>query len=557
MASPDLYEALATNLSDISKAKAEAEAAVIQTRQLSEQMVAAKTAKDQFIPGTGKTAAGMAVESLGNLEAQNLKQKVAAAADFENLSIVLGQDLASLAHQQRQLTAKIQQDSSVSLFDDPLTAIANAFTLPWDEQALAGLTQKIDVTNKAMNSVNQHVQNSAQTAEAIKTRVTEASIASESAAIANFFSERAASAKLEAIKTNADAVNHVLTLDSKASEVMLRRSQLRDQEEARAQRAEQHKAAMAQYDRAAAKAKSEEDVDAYVFSRVNAALLKEGKNPIDATRYKVLKGTSAQFIDQMFKKGIELEIQGPAGYTHGDNIEERFAWQNAVGWQPDSQKPAQLTVMEWQGVSLSNGKELGGTDKNRASILANQQFNKRWNDEQGNIVEGSPFRAPSPVVYARNSNIIKNPIWQKYVQPTLNEGNAYSPLSEGTVLNAAAAAVVNGDVKSTEAAAFVAHVFQEAANINNTLNEFKKITGREQTKYGYRARSGYLFGKESVDLADQVGAQVALQGAVVAKFGLPGLGTMQNGKQTYSIPTGQPDVVYEAYRKANEELGIK
>ena len=75
----------------------------------------------------------------------------------ENLMVMLGQDIRQQTMQSRELSAKIAQDSAVSLFDDPLTAIANAFTLPWDQQALEGVNTQIAATQKAMTNLHTHM----------------------------------------------------------------------------------------------------------------------------------------------------------------------------------------------------------------------------------------------------------------------------------------------------------------------------------------------------------------------------------------------------------------
>ena len=587
MANAELYEVLGQNFRDIETQKAEAEAAVIQTRQLSERLVAAQSSKDQFIGGTTKTGESLRVENLGRLEAQSRAQKAYQAANAEELSIVLGQDLAQLAMQSRQLTAKIQKDAAVSIFDDPLTAIANAFTLPWDEQALEGVTQKIDVTKKAMNAVDNHVQNAAQTAEAVRTKVTDASIASEATALANYFTEKAAAAELVAIETNAKATERVLNLNAKGADVLMKVTQLQDADEARAQRREQHTAHMKQVNAQLEKIADEKLADEYKFKRINAVLALEGKNQLEPTRYKLMKGTSAKYLDTLLQKGIELEVSGRDNFSHGPTISDRFDYQDVIGWKPNPDLPAQEKVMSMQYVARSNAAESAGKDKANIDRVAEQQFAQAWKNEQNNIMEGSAFRAPATIVFAQNSDIVRNPIWQKYIKPTLTVESAKKPLSENLVIEAASTAVAQNVVTSAQAAAFIAQVFQQAVHVNNTVNEFEKIAGRKQTKYGFRAQTGYLYGKDTVDLTDPVSAQAVLQGAAIARGILSAVGANNDATRDYSIQTGrfdasgldmqqgggnpnvqippmprmgvnvnggQPDVTSEEYRRSNQVI---
>ncbi len=541
----ELYAALAASIEETAEAKATAKAELIQTRQLSEQLVAASQAKNQFIPGTSKTAESLRVERLGELEAQRKKQAIAEAADFDNLQIILGQDLAKLANEQRTITAKIAKDSSVSLFDDPLTALANAFTLPWDEQALAGVTQKIDVTTKAMNSINNHVQNSAQTVEAVKTKVTEASIASETEALANMFSVKAINAKLDAIKNNSAAVDRVLQFGRYETEQLFRTVQAHDNEEARQQRREQHAKSMellklqqASAARAEKKFAEEEDHNKRIVGLVNSALLASGKNPIDLNTVKLLPKDK---IEKLIEVGMRLQTSPVGTFSFGDTVQERFDNSQALGWIPNEKLPAQQIVMEMQLKARSNAAETAGKDKAAIENQTEANFAKDWVDGQKNIREGSPFKAPAPILFARNSDIIKHPIWQKYVTPTLNESNARLPLNEKVVSLAAADAVAAGEISSTEAAVFLSNVFKQAVIVNNTVNEFPKIAGRAQTMYGMRADTG-MFGKETVDMTDPVQANLVIQSINIRRFGLvrAKLGTGKFSGPVTNPPVSQP-----------------
>ena len=127
-------------------------------RQASEQMVAASTG-DTFIPGTGgETAASLLARRQGELQAQGIVQRVNAATNTEAMLVSLGQDLQKFTQQRQQLDQKIATDSAVSLWDDPLTALANAFTLPWDEQARDAVDKQVKDTENGIAAINSSMQ---------------------------------------------------------------------------------------------------------------------------------------------------------------------------------------------------------------------------------------------------------------------------------------------------------------------------------------------------------------------------------------------------------------
>lgn len=497
--------------------------------ELSEAMVRQTQERDQFIPGTTETPESLLVKRQGQLEAQRQAQRVAQAADWENTAVILARDISTLAMQKRDLTAKIQQDASVSLFDDPLTAIANAFTLPWDQQALDATSQKLDAAASDMQKINAHVQQSAQTAEKIATQVTAESIASTSAAIANLFKTKEISARIDAAKQGAEGIQKLLAMDAAQADALIKITQERDREEARAQRNKVFELQVQEFNRKLKKDVAAEEGEEAMFRLANAALINDGKSPLSRDAFNITKRSSAAFIDQLVLKGLRIEMEGPQNATHGSSIQERFNWQGAINWQPKT--PQQERVMLWQKNAREAGAVTGaaGTGKDKqliAAAAAETTFKTTWDQEQRVIQEGSPFKAPAWEVIAKNSpSITSNPIWKKYIEPRLaaDPNSMKSSINEAAVVESAAAAVLNKEVTSAQAAKFVKHIFDTAVNTNNRVHEFNKIANREQTKYGVSLGFGTApiqLVKKVYDLTDPVQVEAAIQAKVVTELGL-------------------------------------
>ena len=487
----------------------------------SRAMVAAASSQQQFIPGTSETVLTLQTKQLAELEAQQRANKVAKAADWENLSILLGQDVAALAHQQRGQAQKLAEDKAVSLWQDPGHALLNAFTIPWDEQALEGTQQQLESTQKSMAAVNAHVQQSAKTAEAIKESVTAESIASTAAAAESLMAQKLEAAKIESAKTRGAALTQVMQMKAHQLDAYMKQQALDDAAENREMRRKKFDKDMILLDMQLKKVGDVEKAEQQHLAFVNAALIAEGKNPLTVDRFSVYKQTSAAMLDALTKKGMELALAGRDKYTHGATIADRFAYQKTVGWQPDAAKPQQETIMAWQGQAFTAAAE-ASKNKSVVQVNADSEFNKRFTKEQQEIREGSPFKAPSAIIFNAQSELAKHPIWQKYITPTLNEVSGAAPLDEKLVLGAAKNAILAGEIRTSEASAFVQSVFQQAVAINNTSLDFEKIAGRKQTKYGVRIATGLMPGKTAYDLTDRVQVEAALQGMIVAEFGLSG-----------------------------------
>ena len=458
---------------------------LLETITAESQKIADLAQGPAIVQGSGGKTTGMILqEQQAKLEAQTKVQKIAEATDWENLAVLLGQDIAALAHQQRAVTAKIVKDSSVSFFDDPLTALANAFTLPWDEQALEGITTKLETTTKMANAAHAHVQQSAVTADRIKTEVTQATLAEQATALENYQQTVAAQARLDAAKTGAYAVKESLAMDKDALNIYLQEVQLRHSEEqmAMARRREERQMEIAERQLNEIKDKEEAETERLRF--INNALIADGKNPLDIKRFNLYKQTSAEMLDILTRKGMELEVNGVKNYTYGNTIEDRFKYVNTVGFRPKSDQQTAVFLMQ-NDVAAKIPPNI--TDKNQRAAEANKLFTIEFKEGQRNIKEGSPFSAPAFEVYSA-SKLAQDPIWQKYIAPTLTPESAKSPVTPDFIRKTVAQAVLDKTVTSAQAAEFAKAVFTQAVHMNNTVHDFRKIAGMEQERYGVRMK---------------------------------------------------------------------
>jgi len=295
---------------------------------------------------------------------------------------------------------------------------------------------------------------------------------------------------------------------------------MQDMEENRKLRWAAHDRQMQVFNNQLSKIKDEKDAEATLLRLANNALRAEGKGELDITRFKLYKASSAALLDTLVRKGLDLEINGRENFSHGPTIDERFNYQVATGWKPDPNKPQQDTVMLWQ-LEARNTAAVGATGTGKEKSLAASRsaevvFKDKWALEQKQIGEGSPFRAPAYEVFMKNSpQIVSNPIWQKYIAPTLTDPTSMKQaVNEKVVLDAAVQAVLTKEMTSAQAAQFVKSVFTTSVNLNNNLYEFKKLTDREQTAYGVRLKTGNLMFGNVYNLVDETDITRALANQV-------------------------------------------
>jgi hypothetical protein len=282
-------------------------------------------------------------------------------------------------------------------------------------------------------------------------------------------------------------------MDGKLQDAYVKRIQLVQSEEQlalnRAQEARQMQILELDLEEKRAKKEDKLAADNQELEYINAALKDAGKGQLsDIPSMKQLKGTSAKWADALLRRGMEL---GAGKTSFGNTIEERNHNMSLVGWRPDPKLPAQTTIVEMQANAWQEASATGVT-KEGLSKEANKRFDTTFKDGQKNIKEGSAFKAPSYSTFMSHdkSSIANDPLWQKYVAPTLNATTAAMPVSEQFILDTLAGALDKGEITLGVASAFSKKVFDTAVTLNNVVNGFDKIAGLRQERYGSRLEVG-------------------------------------------------------------------
>lgn len=442
----------------------------------------------------GESELSFQQKNLAKLEAQNTVQKIAAAGNWEQLQVMLSADIAGLATKQLQLQDKIAKDSSVSLFEDPLGAIMNGFTLPWDKQALNEVSSQIDIRNKLQQNANIQLQSAAQTANLVSTAVTTASIASQSEGLANEFLAKAAKARLQGLAIGADRIKAISEMDATQlannTQIYNIRDREQQQAEERAWRAEQR----AQYRAATAKANKDEAMLNVLADNVNAALREEGRTPIDIEEAKLMMkmgGKRGETMFELAERGFLLKTGGADKYVHGDNILDGSNFRNKIQYVPGSpaEKQVTLTVQAALEKAYAEGAKTPEAVLARAAPTYRATFDK-WQD---NVAVGDPKLNPlQPVNYTtleRNAlakpNSAEAVAWRKVIAPTLVTPEARAAAVDPQVFfDKLAAAAAAKEIKVSQAEALLGTYANSSISYNNETLKLRKLTGIPQTRFG-------------------------------------------------------------------------
>ena len=328
----------------------------------------------------------------------------------------------------------------------------------------------------------------------------------------------AANARLQAAKSQGEALREAINMDVQRTHLYVQQKQLEHS-------AAQEKRAQAQYERQMKildmqmeEHTAKKTLDKFQLEMANKALIADGKNPMDEVRLANLKGMDATMAQALIAQGMAITAAGDMNAPQGMTIAARMKYWETTRWKPAT--PQQQKVVDWQMQATKQADE-SSTNKSMVGVNKEQLFKTKFEDEQKSITEGSPFEAPAYTVIGSAPEIRNSAVWQKYVVPQLDPASVKQAVRPEVIISAVEAAMKDKVIDSSQAAAFVSHVFGKAIALNNTAQQFKKITGREQTEYGVNLElgtgvvntlsMGAFGGRERINLTDPVKVQYALQ----------------------------------------------
>ena len=526
-----------------------------QYKSISELMV--QMQNDQATIGnTVDTPDTVLARNLGQLETEHQTQKLAVAAGFNpdmaiDIRAIMLRDIRDTGLKMRDTAQKLATDKSVSLFGDPLLAVANSFTIPWTEQELIGLQEQQAVARKTLDDITAGVTNSATAQKAIQSSVTAASIDGQYKALQGLVANQKRRVGIEMLQNNIHQIDFQMKADHTQLTYSLELNKWMNDERNFRIMQQQRDIMLEQrnwvLEEKVNKKKALEDRLGYV----NLALDKI-KAPRIATIYeldaRLNTADGKATIDDLTDKGRVLaDSRYAASYTDGDpsKIESytKF-WQrtNKQWTNPDEKVFSELMITAWNNGAAhkKDGQEL------TASKFLQNQFDERFNKvKRDDLI--NPNRAQTFATMAQRAELTTDQnfkrIFATVVAPQISDANRSVSAHPELVGPMVVKAVQNKVINPNDAAVFLADFYRASVNIATANSKVFEWTGKTFTNFKTDVDAGGTFGRAAAGVGMVAGAAVAgtvglpvigVVGPVIAGAGMAaGVGTvLQNAIST-------------------------
>lgn len=451
----------------------------------------------------GDTPASALQRNLAAAEAQQKQLNTLSTFDFDAMMTDIGRQYVTAAREQQALAAKLAEDSSVSLFSNPLQAIVNEFTLPWTRQELAGKNNQVATLKNQALELNSMMQNTASTYKASEQTMT-AEIANDlaNAARANI-EERALRANAEAARLDIDKVKEAREADKIKLETWKMNADQEHQKTVEANSAESlrinREHLQMSLDRARKeieKEQGEEKTKQFLVDTVNLAIEKAGGKPLSLDEVGRRFALNDPYIKTLFESGLMVRNSPNGDGSIAQSPAGRLAFFDKFGNPANSDDQKELVKMNREAytVAVKSNPELK-KDHQALSDATQIELFKEFNERQMRIRSKDETNPARPVSYGTiaMSNFGKtDPLWATYVVPRMAvdpEMAAGKTINFNSIVASMLPDVENGKLSPSKAADFITDLSTASIYNNNALNRIPFFTGFKQTQMRYELES--------------------------------------------------------------------
>jgi hypothetical protein len=421
----------------------------------------------------GYTALQVQTEGLAKLEAQSYIQDYLGNLDYRAQMGELAKAHRAVSAQELVLRSKLSEESSVSIFDDPLQAVVNAFTIPWTKQALGAKAGEAKSIADTMDEMNRLATDTARATLATTNTVTAASVKDAVDATAANIERLQLEANTKAAVTNAERVAKVMTSTKEQLSVQLQVESIAEQRKAREL---QSQALQFQLD----KIKDERSAAKFDLALINKGAKDLGGQEWSEEVYANRKGVGDPAIAFLRERGWQLLFGGanqgqlPLGKDVIDTEEKQARFGFTDPEREDTQRILKIRD-ESKAKILTAHKD----DPKKARAFMQAQFEadlaERETWKPGD--DSNPLRPAAWKLVAENQFVKADPLWQKYVAPTItrdNELKTMNPQELARILVRAA---------KTDGVSLSAINIATSTVLNNNANQVEFYTsGWKQTR---------------------------------------------------------------------------
>jgi hypothetical protein len=480
---------------------------------------AASMQQDASVSYNGRTESisSMQQRMQAELETQQRSRAFASSIDYDALSFSLLEQTKQTGAERLALRNKLDQQASVSLFDDPLGAIANAFTMPWTEQALEQKTAKLNELQDLSSKVNTQINGFADTSNKIKEAITQESLRSVTAAIQTDQKIKEIEATNKALAINAQGIEWT----AKASSDQLNAANVAytalATEENRKYQRQMASAALEQRDLERQAIRSDKVAKEAIF-RDDLDLVKDAlrqsspDGKIRLTDDQIANGLRRNdpMVKALVDRGMVMRIQGRAAF--GENPGETLRYAGMTGFQADPSSK-QAIVMDTVAGAWNAAVASGAKDKetlaasSKATLRA--QF-EQWESDVGSGSKNNPLGIPAYDYLGNTNAIVTNPGFEYIKDLVASDATSKLPVDVQAVYGRLIEATASGKIKSADAVRLIADIGRSSALYNKDVNKLYELTGLTQTKAIVKIAPGSAIGNALIDAAPLIGLGAAL-----------------------------------------------
>lgn len=453
-------------------------------------------ADTKTIAGTTETPESILARDTGQLAMEHQVQKLSVEAGFNqdmaiDIRAIMLRDIRDTGLAVRDATQRLQEQKSVSLFDDPLEAIVNAFVIPWTEQELDGYQKRQAAAKKTLDDITGGVTNSATAEKAIQSSVTAASIANRYDALQGMLRNQQRKIGVESLQNNVQAVDFAMRADHYQTDLSFKLNQWMNEERNFNMLKQQRDIALGQHKLLLDEKKDRIAADKEFLGYVNTALTKNILPTIasvDEMNRRRQTAEGKRLFDDLYDKGrILADPRFSKTYRDGDTIEERVKFWKSTGKQARTPDEAAFAGIVMDAYNKSQSKE---AKINGVEVSAEKYLDAQFNEKFGVIKKDdliNPNRAQTFVTMADRARLTTDQnfkrIFAAVILPNITDANKSISAHPELVGPMITKAVADGKIKPNDAAMFLADFYKASTNIATVNSKVFEYTGRNFTNF--------------------------------------------------------------------------
>jgi hypothetical protein len=462
--------------------------------------------------------------ALETLNAENQVNNLAVEAGFNqdmaiDIRAIMLRDIRDTGLQMREVSNKLAADKAVSLFDDPLLAVMNAFTIPWTEQELEGLAQTQANRKKTLDDITSGVTASAQAQNAIKKTLTLDAINDQTKALEGMVANQKRKLSVDLLTNNVAGIKFAMDADHKQLTMAAELNKYLNDERNYSLHLKSVNAQMEQRDWMLEERENEKKAFTDRLAFVNTALRRNG-TPEIATIYdlksKMQTTEGKKIIDDLTDKGRVLaDPRYAATYTHGDpgNVASYVKfWRDTGTVVSDADKPLSNLMLESYQRSQSKEAKIKGVEVTAEQYL-NHEFTARF--EVVKKDDGvNPNRAQTFTTMAERAARTTDPnfrrVFNAAIAPNISDSNKAVSAHPELIGPMVASAVEKGLVTPNDGAMFLADFYKASTQLATENSKVRELTGKAFTRFAAEVDTSIPIGKALAGTGALMGGTVGV-----------------------------------------------